>query len=67
MLLTSKPDRDRGAYNNPKLYQFLTSSFQDFNFYLFSFRDIGYSYQVGQAASGDWLGVRSTIEFEYNP
>lgn len=67
MLLVSNPDRDRGEYNNPKLYQFLTSSLQDFNFYLFSFWDIGYIYEVGQAASEDWLGVRSTIEFEYNP
>lgn len=67
MLIVSKLNSDRGAYNNTKLYQFLTSSLQEFKVYQLCFWDIGYIYEVGQAATGDWLGVRSTAEFEYNP
>lgn len=67
MLIVSKLDSERGAYNIPKLYQFLTSSLQDFKVYQLSFWDIGYIYEVGRAATGDWLGVSSMAEFEYNP
>ncbi|WP_275994017.1 hypothetical protein [Argonema antarcticum] len=35
--------------------------------YTLSFWDIGYTYEIGQAPTGDWLGVRSLLEFGYNP
>ncbi|MDF5710101.1 MAG: hypothetical protein PUP90_21140 [Nostoc sp. S4] len=35
--------------------------------YSISFWDVGYSYEVGQTTAGDWIGVRTQSEFEYNP
>ncbi len=32
-----------------------------------TFWNIGYIYQIGKATTGDRLGVRSLLEFEYNP
>lgn len=68
MLSVRKLDGDRGEHHNmPKLYQFLTSKLQDFKVYRLCFWDIGYTYEVGKAATGDWLGVPSEAKFEYNP
>lgn len=35
--------------------------------YSLSFWDIGYTYEVGQTPAGDWIGVWTQSEFEYNP
>ncbi|MBN3875748.1 MULTISPECIES: hypothetical protein [unclassified Nostoc] len=36
-------------------------------YYSISFWDVGYTYEVRQTPAGDWIGVRSTSEFDYNP
>lgn len=49
-----------------KLSQFM-NALRDRTIYNLSFWDIGYTYDLGQAPNGDWLGIRSVSEFEYNP
>ena len=56
-----------GRYNSRKLSQFMNKCLRDRTYYSISFWDIGYTYEVGQTPAEDWLGVRSTSEFEYNP
>ncbi|MEH2240882.1 hypothetical protein [Nostoc sp.] len=56
-----------GRYNSPKLSQFMNQCLDNRTYYSISFWDLGYSYEVGQTPVGDWIGVRSQGEFEYNP
>lgn len=51
----------------PKLNEFFNTKLGDKAVYTLSFWDKGYTYEIGQTPSGDWLGVRSILEFEYNP
>lgn len=60
-------DNDDKLNFNSKLNQFLTSNFDRICAYELAFWDIGYVYKFGQNSAGDWLGVRSFFEFEYNP
>jgi hypothetical protein len=55
------------VYNSRKLSQFMNQCLRDRTLYNISFWDVGYSYEVGQTPAGDWIGERSTSEFEYNP
>ncbi|MDB9510586.1 hypothetical protein PN499_05270 [Kamptonema animale CS-326] len=52
---------------NEKLFEFLNSKLRDIKAYHLSFWDIGYIYKIGQATTGDWLGISAIAEFEYNP
>ncbi len=54
-------------YNSRKLSQFMNQCLQHRTYYSISFWDVGYSYEVGQTPAGDWIGVRTQSEFEYNP
>lgn len=54
-------------YGSDKLSQFFKVKLGACAIYRLSFWDIGYTYEVGQTPTGDWLGVRSLLEFEYNP
>ena len=54
-------------YNSEKLNEFFNTKLGDKAIYTLSFWDKGYTYEIGQAPTGDWLGVRSILEFEYNP
>ncbi|MBD2184852.1 hypothetical protein H6S82_20995 [Planktothrix sp. FACHB-1355] len=55
-------------YNHiPKLNEFFNTKLGEKAIYNLSFWDIGYYYEIGQTPTGDWLGVRSLLEFEYNP
>lgn len=69
MLTTDNPYGEDSLFRNQtqKLNQFLGTVLRDRIFYRLSFWDIAYSYEVGQAATGDWLGVRWMDKFEYNP
>ena len=49
------------------LNQFLSSNLDPLYAYELAFWDIGYVYKFGQNSVGDWLGVSSFFEFEYNP
>lgn len=53
--------------NSRKLNQFMNQCLRDRTRYSISFWDISYTYELGQAVTGDWLGISSTTEFEYNP
>lgn len=53
--------------DSKKLSQFMNAKLRDRTIYNLSFWDIGYTYELGQASNGDWLGVRFVSEFEYNP
>ncbi|NEP80474.1 MAG: hypothetical protein F6K39_21275 [Okeania sp. SIO3B3] len=50
-----------------KLSQFFHTQLQQPKTYSLSFWDIGYIYQVAETPTGDWLGVRKMVEFDYNP
>ncbi|MBD2210292.1 hypothetical protein H6G27_10425 [Nostoc linckia FACHB-104] len=69
MVMIEKPTVEYAsdAYNSRKLSQFMNKCLSDRTLYTISFWDIGYTYEVGQTPAGDWIGVRSTSEFEYNP
>ncbi|MFB2894837.1 hypothetical protein ACE1CI_18155 [Aerosakkonemataceae cyanobacterium BLCC-F50] len=54
-------------FNSRKLSQFLNSQLSDRTIYTLSFWDIGYTYEIGKTPTGDWLGVKTQLEFEYNP
>jgi hypothetical protein len=54
-------------FNRQELSQFFNSKLSERTLYSLSFWDIGYTYEIGQAPTGDWLGIRSLLEFEYNP
>ncbi|MEH1942266.1 MAG: hypothetical protein V7L01_18910 [Nostoc sp.] len=56
-----------GRYSSRKLNQFMNQCLHNRTDYNISFWDVGYTYEVGQTPAGDWLGVRSTSEFNYNP
>ncbi|MEH2089362.1 hypothetical protein [Nostoc sp.] len=53
--------------NSRKLSQFMNQCLANRTDYNISFWDVGYTYEVGQTPAGDWIGVRSQGEFEYNP
>ncbi|CBN58097.1 MULTISPECIES: hypothetical protein [Kamptonema] len=52
---------------NEKLFEFLNSKLRGIKAYHLSFWDIGYIYKIGEATTGDWLGINAIAEFEYNP
>ncbi|WP_202220016.1 hypothetical protein [Okeania sp. KiyG1] len=52
---------------NRKLSQFFQTQLHQPKTYSLSFWDIGYIYQVAETPTGDWLGVRKMVEFDYNP
>jgi hypothetical protein len=54
-------------YNSRKLSQFFNSKLSEHTIYSLSFWDIGYTYEIGQGPTGEWLGIQSPLEFEYNP
>ncbi|RUS96665.1 hypothetical protein DSM106972_086880 [Dulcicalothrix desertica PCC 7102] len=54
-------------YNSRKFSQFMNECLNHRTAYSLSFWDIGYTYEVGQTPAGDWIGVWTQSEFEYNP
>ncbi|NES71699.1 MAG: hypothetical protein F6K24_44110, partial [Okeania sp. SIO2D1] len=50
-----------------KLCQFFIAKLGDQKIYSLSFWDIGYIFEVAETPTGDWLGVRKMVEFDYNP
>ncbi|MGK7923526.1 MAG: nuclease A inhibitor family protein [Trichodesmium sp.] len=52
---------------NRKVSQFFQTQLHQPKTYSLSFWDIGYIYQVAETPTGDWLGVRKMVEFDYNP
>jgi hypothetical protein len=57
----------RNDCNSKKRQEFFNTNFDNNVVYTLSFWDIGCTYEIGEAPTGDWLGVRSFLEFEYNP
>lgn len=64
---------DTYYYDNPtrkreqKLSNFLLQKFSDVRVYRISSYDIDYTYILGQVAGADWLGVRVSRSYKYNP
>jgi hypothetical protein len=54
-------------HNRHKLSQFMNKCLQYHTRYSINFWDVGYSYEIGQTPTGDWIGVSCQSEFEYNP
>lgn len=54
-------------YGSDELSQFFKAKLGACAIYRLSFWDIAYTYEIGQAPTGDCLGMRSLLEFEYNP
>ncbi|MEO1560831.1 MAG: hypothetical protein AAFS12_14815, partial [Cyanobacteria bacterium J06632_19] len=55
------------AGNSRKISQFMNQCLKSRTQYHVGFWDIGYTYEVGQTPAGDWIGISSEYEFEYNP
>ncbi|MFN6529064.1 hypothetical protein [Nostoc sp. ChiSLP03a] len=55
------------AYDSLKLSEFMNQCLRHRTLYNISFWDVRYTYQGGQTPAGDWIGVHSRSEFEYNP
>ncbi|BAY81096.1 hypothetical protein NIES267_05610 [Calothrix parasitica NIES-267] len=53
--------------NSRKISQFMNQCLKSRTQYEIGFWDIGYTYEVGQTPAGDWIGITSECEFEYNP
>lgn len=53
--------------NGRKISQFMNQCLKSRTEYEIGFWDIGYTYEVGQTPAGDWIGITSQCEFEYNP
>lgn len=53
--------------HNKDVFQFMNQSLYDRHCVSISFWDLYYIYEIGKTLSGDWVGVRSFMEFEYNP
>ena len=53
--------------NSRKISQFMNKCLNSRAQYSIGFWDIGYTYEVGQTPTGDWIGTTSEYEFEYNP
>ena len=53
--------------NGRKISQFMNKCLKSRTQYEIGFWDIGYTYEVGQTPDGDWIGITSEYEFEYNP
>jgi hypothetical protein len=47
--------------------RFMNKCLQDRTYYSIAFWDSTYIYEVARTPDFDWLGVRSSLEFEYNP
>lgn len=56
------PDRPE----KQRLFEFLNLKLRHLKFYTLCFWDMGYVYKIGQATTGDWLGINAIAEFEYN-
>jgi hypothetical protein len=53
--------------NRQDVIEFMNQNLCDRNRLSISFWDLAYYYEIGKTPSGDWVGVRSFAEFEYNP
>lgn len=62
-----KVEKTNIGYGSDELSQFFKAKLGACAIYRLSFWDIAYTYEIGQTPTGDWLGVRSLLEFEYNP
>ncbi|GAA6616046.1 hypothetical protein [Scytonema sp. NUACC26] len=68
MLVVRKPSIEfLDASSSREITQFMNQCLRDRTLYSLSFWDISYTYEFGQTPVGDWIGVRSSGEFEYNP
>jgi hypothetical protein len=50
-----------------RISEFMNKCLSDRTRYDLSFWDVGYAYELAKTPDNDWLGIRSSIEFEYNP
>ena len=55
------------THDHDRIGQFMHQCLRDHIHYSLSFWDIGYTCEVGKTPANDWIGVRSIMEFEYNP
>ncbi|BDA69748.1 hypothetical protein CAL7716_039140 [Calothrix sp. PCC 7716] len=55
------------GYRRQVLTKFLTTNFSNVIVYHLALYDIDYTYILGQVAGADWLGVRISRMYEYNP
>ncbi|CBN58098.1 MULTISPECIES: nuclease A inhibitor family protein [Kamptonema] len=48
-----------------RLIDFINLKLRHLKFYTLCFWDMGYIYKIGQAATGEWLGINAISDFEY--
>jgi hypothetical protein len=53
---------------NPNSHtKFMQTALMGHRTFSVSFWDLGYHYEIARTPSGDWIGTRQLMEFEYNP
>jgi hypothetical protein len=50
-----------------RISEFMNKCLSDRTRYTMSFWDVGYIYEIAKTPDNDWIGIRSSVEFEYNP
>ena len=53
--------------DDANISKFMNKCLSDRTRYTVSFWEVGYIYELARTEDFDWMGVRSSIEFEYNP
>ncbi len=50
-----------------RISEFMNKCTSDRTRYTMSFWDVGCTYEIAKTLDNDWIGIRSSVEFEYNP
>lgn len=69
-IFTDYSDREEGIkwYNQyQQLNNFLTTNFTQLIIYKFNFWNYTHVFVIGKSSGNDWVGLRLTSEFDYNP
>ena len=69
-IFTDYSEREEGSIlfeKYQKLNKFLKIKFAELIMYKFTFWDYTHIFIVGQSVDDDWVGLRLTSEFDYNP
>jgi hypothetical protein len=68
MLVLRKPAvESQDVSSSREISKFMNRCLRDRTIYSLSFWDIGYTYEFGQTPANDWIGIRSSSKFKYNP
>ena len=53
--------------NSDRFNKFMNQCLRDRTYCSVSFWDVGCGYEFAKTPANDWIGIKHTVEFEYNP